>query len=633
MTQKNRKALLSIVVLLAVVLFSTALVTAQEQTEVGTPRATTLIVDQLDGRIDNPTQTNPYQAGTRFNQGLHQLAYSNMWEINTATGEQFPGLAAEMPEALNDDYTSFRITLRDGLRWSDGEPITTADMAFTIDMVLATPEFPYSGFLSQVVDSYEVVDDLTMILNTKRSEPRLGYTLGVHIWGDSFRLVPKHIWENEDPATFQNYPPVVSGPYTLADVDPNGNWFLYDKRADWEHTDVGQIFGEPGPEHVLFRFYGTEERRIIAGIQNQLDIFTDISPEAWDILRDANPNARAWHENFPWANFDDPCERGIVFSNSQEPWDNQNVRWAMALATDIKSVGLATFAGILRVSPLAVPPVQVIHDAFHKPMREWMTEFAFDDGYQPFDPNYAVDIAAILAEQGVEGLPDSEEALVDLFGVGWWKHDPGKATEMLQAEGFTLDNGAWHKPDGSPWQITINSPSNFEVQSQRLAFAVADNWRDFGIDAAVQQMDSGTFWSQYSRGEFDAGSYWPGCGALPDSWDLLDAFWHKRHIVPIGQPAPGNAMRYDSDALSGILDQIAPLPSDHPDTIPLLTEFEKQFVVERPWLPMFGTSKFVPVITTYWDGLPTADYFYEGPWWWWSLFKYHMPFIQPKSDG
>ena len=355
--------------------------------------------------------------------------------------------------------------------------------------------------------------------------------------------------------------------------------------------------------------------------------------EAWDILREQNPNARAWHQNFPWANFDDPCERGIVFSNTREPWDNQNVRWAMALATDIKSVGLATFAGILRVSPLAVPPVQVIHDAFHKPMREWLTNFEFEDGYQPFDADYAVNIAETLSAQGVEGLSDDEDELVDLFGVGWWKHDPAKATEMLQAEGFTVDNGEWHMPDGSRWQITINSPSNFEVQSQRLAFAVADNWRAFGIDAAVQQMDSGTFWSNYSRGEFDAGSYWPGCGALPDSWDLLDAFWHKRYIVPVGEPAPGNAARYDSDVLSDLLDQIGELPSDHPDTIPLLTEFEKQFVVERPWLPMFGTSKFVPVITTYWDGLPTADNFYEGPWWWWSLFKYHMPFIQPKEEG
>jgi len=250
MSKINRKALLSIVVLLAVVLFSTALVTAQEQTEVGTPRATTLIVDQLDGRIDNPTQTNPYQAGTRFNQGLHQLAYSNMWEINTATGEQFPGLAAEMPEALNDDYTSFRITLRDSLRWSDGEPITTADMAFTIDMVLNTPEFPYNGFLSQVVDSYEVVDELTMILNTRRSEPRLGYTLGVHMGGDSFRLVHEPIWANEHPSSFQYHHPFVSGPYTTTTVEPHANCVLDDMRDHEAHHDCVTFCREIRPSPV-----------------------------------------------------------------------------------------------------------------------------------------------------------------------------------------------------------------------------------------------------------------------------------------------------------------------------------------------------------------------------------------------
>ena len=140
-------------VLSLLALLPVGLVSAQDMTEVGTPRSQTLIVDQLDGRIDNPTQTNPYQAGTRMNQGLHQLVYSTMWEINTATGEQFPALAAEMPEALNDDYTSFRITLRElgsarfdfrvvcAAAVSDGEPITTADISFTIDMVLATPEF------------------------------------------------------------------------------------------------------------------------------------------------------------------------------------------------------------------------------------------------------------------------------------------------------------------------------------------------------------------------------------------------------------------------------------------------------------------------------------------------------------
>lgn len=134
--------------LLMLLLLVTISVSAQDTTEAGTPRNQTLIVDQLDGRIDNPTQTNPYQAGTRFSSGLHQLVFTNMWEINTITGEQFPALAAEMPEPLNDDYTEFRITLREGMYWSDGVEITIDDVAFTIDVVLNTPEFPYSGFLS-----------------------------------------------------------------------------------------------------------------------------------------------------------------------------------------------------------------------------------------------------------------------------------------------------------------------------------------------------------------------------------------------------------------------------------------------------------------------------------------------------
>lgn len=636
MLRQSRLRSLPLTILMLVVLLAmtVAPLSAQDgaMTEVGTPRTETLIVDQLDGRIANPTQMNPYLPGTRLSSGLHQLVFTNMWDINTISGELFPALAAEMPEPLNDDFTQFRITLREGMTWSDGEPITIADIAFTIDMVLGTPEIPYSGFLSQIVDSYEIVDDYTMILTTKRPEPRLAQTLGVTVWGDAFRPVPKHIWENEDAATFMNYPPVSSGPYTVKDVDPQGSWFLYEKRADWQNTDVGQIVGEPGPQYVLFRFYGPEERRIIAGVQHNLDIFTDITPESWDILRGQNEYARAWFNSFPYANLDDPCERGIQFVNINPPYDTTEVRWALALATDIQSVSLATFAGMLRVSPLPVPPIGVLQETYHKPLRQWLTDFAFEDGYQPFDPSFATTMAANLAAQGIEGIPTDEAALVDLFGVGWWKYDTAKAAELLEGVGFTRDgNNMWLKPDGTPWQITINAPANFEVQSGRLAFAVADTWRNFGIDASVQQMESGSFWDASSNGTFDAGSYWPGCGVIPDVFDAMNGAWNSKFVVPIGQPAPGNSSRHTSEVLTDYLNQIEPLPSDDPQTIELTTEFMKAWVAEMPWLPMFGTSKFVPVDTYYWDGLPTSDNSYEGPWWWWSLFKYMTPNFQPSG--
>jgi peptide/nickel transport system substrate-binding protein len=244
-----------------------------------------------------------------------------------------------------------------------------------------------------------------------------------------------------------------------------------------------------------------------------------------------------------------------------------------------------------------------------------------------------VNMAATLTSQGIADIPTDEAALVDLFGVGWWKYDVAKATEMLEAEGFSKDgSGMWLKPDGSPWQITINAPANFEVQSGRLAFAVADTWRQFGIDATVQQMESGTFWNASTNGTFDAGSYWPGCGVIPDVFDAMNGTWNNKFIVPVGQPAPGNNTRHDSQVLTDLLNQIEPLPSDDPQMIPLTTEFMKAWVAEMPWLPMFGTSKFVPVDTYYWDGLPTSDNPYEGPWWWWSLFKYMTPNFQPSGQ-
>ena len=84
--------------------------------------------------------------------------------------------------------------------------------------------------------------------------------------------------------------------------------------------------------------------------------------------------------------------------------------------------------------------------------------------------------------------------------------------------------------------------------------------------------------------------------------------------------------------MTAILDQIAPLTSDDPQTVGFMKEFMKEFVKELPWLPMFGTSKFVPVDTYYWTNFPSPDNYYEGPWWWWSLFKYMTPHFEP-TDG
>src|SRR3954447_12741876 len=600
-----------------------------QTTDVGTPRKETLVVDILTGRVGNPRQMNPYQEGAIVTQGLHQIAYSNLWEIDTVKGTQYPALAATMPEALDATNTRWRFKVRKGLAWSDGTPFTAADVVFTAQMIMRNPKLSLSGFLNTTIKSVSASDDETVEIETTRPLPKIGYSFGAVIFGNAFRVVPKHVWEKVDAATFDNYPPVTISAYKLKDVDPNGFWFLWERRDDWQKTDVGQIVGEPKPRYVMFRAYGPEERRVIAMARNDIDVLTDITPEAFEVLRGQNPKVKAWFDSFPYANLDDPCERGISFNSAVAPYDKWETRWALALATKIEDASISTFSGMLRTSPLHAPPISILTKTYHQPMTEWLQGFALPDGYKPFDPGFATRMGKRLAAEGVEGLPTDEAGLKALFGVGWWKHDPAESTKLLQSVGFKKQGDSWLKPDGTPWRLTINAPADFEIESQRLAFAIANEWKKFGVDVNVQQQQGGVFQTEYAAGNFEAGSYWnQTCGIGPDLWVRLE-WWHQRYANPVGQPSGFNRERYKNPKVSQIIDEMAKYTTTDPKNVELGTELLKELVIGMPVIPMFGTSKFVPVNSTYWTNFPSSTNYYEGPWWWWSNFKYTVARLKP----
>ncbi len=604
---------------------------AEELTIAGTPRSQTLVVDPLDGKIGNPYQCNPYMTGTNFSSGLHQLVYSNLWDINTITGEQFPDLAASFPEPLNDDYTSFKVAIREGLKWSDGETFDAHDVVFTINTLLDNKDqLPDGANLATYIKNVELVDDYTIIINTLESYPKLSQTMGVTVWGNAIRPIPEHIFSKIDILTDPYSDPVSIGPYVLKDRDPQGYWFLYQKREDWQYSDVGAIVGEPQPEYVLFQSFGTEEKRVMAMLNNDIDILCDITPESWEVLQAGNDKVQTWLDSYPYGCFDDPCQRGMVFNCMVEPFDQIDVRWAMALALDIHQVSMDTFNGQMRVSPVNMPPTTFMMEAVHKPLRDWLIDFAFEDGYKPFNKDYAVEMAAILSEEGIEGLPTTEQELIDLFGIGWWKHDPVKATELLEKCGLTKNDAGLWTYNNEVVTFEIVAPADFEMQSNRLAYACAEQWRAFGFDVTVQAADSSVFNTLGNVGDFTVGSYWPSCGVQLDFYGNL-AGWHKQLVSPIGQSSAGSPAHLASDKISSLLDEMSALPSDDARIEKVAHNLMKAFVEEVGWLPMFGTTKLVPVNNHYWTNFVSSTNAYDGPWWWWSCFKFQMPKITPVA--
>jgi len=108
-------------------------------------------------------------------------------------------------------------------------------------------------------------------------------------------------------------------------------------------------------------------------------------------------------------------------------------------------------------------------------------------------------------------------------------------------------------------------------------------------------------------------------------------WWHERYVSPNGQPASFNRERYRSPEVSRIIDQMARLPVTDPKNVEQGTALLQELVKGMPVIPMFGTSKFVPVNTTYWKNYPSASNYYEGPWWWWSNFKYIVARLEPAQ--
>ncbi|MEZ4662474.1 MAG: ABC transporter substrate-binding protein [Caldilineaceae bacterium] len=168
------------------------------------PRERTLII--MAGEMNQYTlfdNQNPYIPGSNngFHSGTLPAVFEPLIMFDVLTGE-YENWLLEDWEYLSD--TEISLTVRDGVTWNDGEPFTTEDIKFTFDMALENAGgMVHLADLPEYYESSEIVDDKTIILKLSKPNPAFWATTlttnhGIHV-------LPKHIWEGQNPLEFTNF--------------------------------------------------------------------------------------------------------------------------------------------------------------------------------------------------------------------------------------------------------------------------------------------------------------------------------------------------------------------------------------------------------------------------------------------
>jgi len=164
------------------------------------------------GMSQEPTKFNPLFPAIEVDQGVWWQVFSPLWAPDPK-GDMLPRLAREIPSVENggisEDGLTWRIRLREGVKWHDGEPFTADDVKYTIDLI-NNPDFRAGSRTG-----HSSVKDIKVVSPTEltwRMERPYATYAAILAW--TF-IVPKHVLEkSSDPNTAPfNGAPIGTGPF------------------------------------------------------------------------------------------------------------------------------------------------------------------------------------------------------------------------------------------------------------------------------------------------------------------------------------------------------------------------------------------------------------------------------------
>jgi peptide/nickel transport system substrate-binding protein len=195
------------------------------------------------------------------------IQYATLTDKAATDFHTIPGLAKSWKES--DGGKTWTYTLRDGLKWSDGQPLTAEDVAWTINTSRDEEWINHSATTVNLDATAE--DDTTLVVKSKVPDPKLP-TLDVYI-------LPKHIWGKmnaDERGKYDATDGVGSGPFVLEQFE----------KGQFARFRANKYFwgGKPAVDKVVLRKFNNPDAMVAALKTGELDAAEDIPGAAFDQL-------------------------------------------------------------------------------------------------------------------------------------------------------------------------------------------------------------------------------------------------------------------------------------------------------------------------------------------------------------
>jgi peptide/nickel transport system substrate-binding protein len=305
-----------------------------------------------------------------------------------------PGLAESWE--TSDDGLTVTYTLREGLLWSDGEPLTADDVAWNIN---TARDQGWDNMISTVQNiEATVVDARTVQLVSSVPDPKLP-TMDVY-------LVPRHIWEpiatDYDAATQYegaDADGVGSGPFVVSEFTQGQSVVMTANPNYW-----GWEGEEPPYDQIIFRLFDNPDAMVAAIQQGEVDAAHGFPASSWDAL-DAEENIEVLEGH--QGGFDEIAINGGAAEGQPHPaLLDVNVRAAIAHGIDRAAV----------IEDLWFGHAEPLETLSPSALRKWIPEISSDSqfSYDPDLANQMLDEGGYMDSDGdgVREMPDGSSPIV-----------------------------------------------------------------------------------------------------------------------------------------------------------------------------------------------------------------------------